>query len=67
MPNPSVLGLKSLLTGLTGKIDTLKQVKKNVTEMSKGSECGIGFQDFEALEVDDQVQTYEVIEEKRHL
>ena len=50
-----------------GKIDTLKHVKKNVTEMGKGSECGIGFDGFEGFEVDDQVQTYEIVEEKRHL
>jgi translation initiation factor IF-2 len=35
--------------------------------MGKGSECGIGFDGFETFEVDDQVQTYEIVEEKRHL
>lgn len=35
--------------------------------MGKGTECGIFFEGFEDLEVDDQVQTYDVIEEKRHL
>jgi translation initiation factor IF-2 len=35
--------------------------------MAKGSECGIGFEDFQDLRVDDQVQTYEIIEEKRTL
>lgn len=56
-----------VLTETLGKIDTLKHVKKNVMEMGKGSECGIGFDGFEKLEIDDQVQTYEVVEEKRHL
>ncbi|KAI5466465.1 hypothetical protein BGZ63DRAFT_400845 [Mariannaea sp. PMI_226] len=50
-----------------GKIDTLKHVKKDVMEMGKGTECGIGFEGFEDLQVDDQVQTYDVVEEKRHL
>lgn len=36
-------------------------------EMGKGSECGVGFEGFEELEVDDQIQTYEAIEEKRTL
>ena len=36
-------------------------------EMGKGTECGIGFEDWEGLEVDDQVQTYEIVEEKRTL
>jgi translation initiation factor IF-2 len=51
----------------TGKIDTLKHVKKDVMEMGKGTECGIGFDDFQDLQVDDQVQTYEIIKEKRYL
>lgn len=50
-----------------GKINTLKHVKKDVMEMGKGSECGIGFEDFQDLQVDDQIQTYEEIKEKRHL
>lgn len=35
--------------------------------MGKGSECGIGFDGFQDLRVDDQVQTYDIIEEKRTL
>ncbi|KAJ4326884.1 translation initiation factor IF-2 [Fusarium piperis] len=50
-----------------GKIDTLKHVKKDVMEMGKGTECGIGFEDFQELEIDDQIQTYEVLKEKRTL
>ncbi|KAM0552004.1 hypothetical protein ACHAPJ_008114 [Fusarium lateritium] len=50
-----------------GKIDTLKHVKKDVMEMGKGSECGIGLEDFQDLQVDDQIQTYEEIKEKRTL
>ncbi len=34
-------------------METLKHVKKNVMEMGKGSECGIGLEDFEEFEVDD--------------
>lgn len=35
--------------------------------MSKGSECGIAFEGFEGFQVDDQVQTYQIVEEKRQL
>ena len=56
--------MTSLLAGL---IDTLKHVKKDVAEMGKGTECGIGFEGFEDIEMDDQIQTYEVVEEKRAL
>ncbi|USW59114.1 Putative small GTP-binding protein [Septoria linicola] len=50
-----------------GLITSLKNVKKDVTEMRKGTECGMGFQDWEGFEVGDQVQTYEEISEKRKL
>ena len=50
-----------------GAIDSLKNVKKDVQEMRKGSECGMGFDDWEGFEVGDQVQTYEEIREKRKL
>lgn len=52
---------------LTGVITSLKNVKKDVTEMRKGTECGMGFERWEGFEVGDQVQTYEENEEKRKL
>ncbi len=45
----------------------MKNGKKDVTEMHKGNECGMGFGDWTDFQVGDQVQTYETIEEKRHL
>ncbi|KXT00827.1 hypothetical protein AC578_2915 [Pseudocercospora eumusae] len=50
-----------------GTISSLKNVKKDVTEMGKGTECGIGFDDWQDFEVGDQIQTYEEISEKRKL
>ncbi|KAG6006308.1 hypothetical protein E4U43_000460 [Claviceps pusilla] len=50
-----------------GKIDTLRHVKKDVMEMGKGSECGIGLEGFQEFQVDDQIQTYEEIKEKQTL
>ncbi|XP_044715523.1 elongation factor tu GTP binding domain-containing protein [Hirsutella rhossiliensis] len=50
-----------------GHIDTLKHVKKDVMEMGKGTECGIGLEGFQDFAVDDQIQTYEEIKEKRSL
>ncbi|KAJ6788857.1 hypothetical protein PWT90_09939 [Aphanocladium album] len=50
-----------------GIIDTIKHGKKDVQEMGKGTECGIGLEDFEEFQEDDQMQTYEVISEKRRL
>ncbi|KAL6898802.1 hypothetical protein GGI43DRAFT_407004 [Trichoderma evansii] len=50
-----------------GKLDTLKHVKKDVQEMGKGTECGIGLEEFDDFQADDQIQTYEEIKERRSL
>lgn len=52
---------------LAGNLESLKNVKKDVTEMRKGSECGIGFEGWNDFQVGDQVQCYETREEKRSL
>jgi translation initiation factor IF-2 len=46
---------------------TLKNVKRDVTEMKKGTECGLSFEGWADFEVGDQIQTYEQKEEKRYL
>ncbi|KAH9842715.1 initiation factor 2 [Rhodofomes roseus] len=45
-----------------GRIETLKQFKKDVTEVSKGTECGIAFGSFSDLREGDIVQTFVRIE-----
>ncbi|CAE6497494.1 unnamed protein product [Rhizoctonia solani] len=45
-----------------GTIETLKQQKKDMTEMRKGNECGMSFSNFEELKAGDHIQTYEVFE-----
>ena len=56
-----------LITNCLGKIDTLKHVKKDVMEMGKGTECGIGLEGYDEFEADDQLQTFEEVKEKRYL
>jgi len=45
-----------------GRLETLKQGKRDMTEIRKGSECGLGLIDFEDLQKDDLIQMYEEIE-----
>ena len=52
---------------LLGTLSSLKNVKKDVTEMRKGTECGMSFEDWAEFKVGDLVQTYEEILEKRAL
>ena len=51
----------------TGMLKSLKNVKKDVTEMRKDSECGMAFDDWEDFREGDSVQCFEEIEEKRKL
>lgn len=44
---------------LIGPLSSLKNVKKDVTEMRKGSECGMAFEGWEAFREGDMVQCYE--------
>ncbi|KAM0789199.1 hypothetical protein ACM66B_000044 [Microbotryomycetes sp. NB124-2] len=50
-----------------GQVDTLKQVKKDVLEVQKGTECGIALEGFSEFEVDDVVQSVEEVEVARTL
>ncbi|TGZ84079.1 mitochondrial translation initiation factor 2 [Ascodesmis nigricans] len=50
-----------------GTLDSLKNVKLDVTEMKKGQECGMGFDGWTEFLVGDRVQSYETVEEKRYL
>ena len=45
-----------------GKLDTLRQVKKDVAEMRKGTECGMSFDGFDGLQVDDQIQCFTMVQ-----
>lgn len=51
----------------TGTLSSLKNVKKDVTEMRNGTECGMAFKEWEDFQEGDQVQCYEEVEEKRTL
>jgi translation initiation factor IF-2 len=56
-----------LISSCIGMLDSLKNVKKDVTEMRKGSECGMGFQGWEDFQEGDQIQSYDEKYEKRSL
>ncbi|KAK3065618.1 hypothetical protein LTS18_002615 [Coniosporium uncinatum] len=62
-----VLRGKSKDVVFTGKLSSLKNRKKEVTEMRKDTECGMAFEDWEGFEVGDQVQCFDEISEKRQL
>lgn len=50
-----------------GSIETLKQYKKDVNEVRKGTECGIAFAGFSDLREGDEVVTFSTVEVPREL
>lgn len=66
-PLPSLFLEKSVTDVKTGTVNSLKNVKKDVQEMRKGTECGMGFEGWEGFEVGDMIQTFEERTEKRTL
>lgn len=52
---------------ILGTIASLKNVKKDVSEMRKDTECGMAFEGWADFEAGDHVQCYEETHEKRHL
>ncbi|KAI4164974.1 MAG: hypothetical protein LQ342_001250 [Letrouitia transgressa] len=50
-----------------GSLSSLKNHKKDVQEMGKGTECGMGFERWTGFEVGDLVQAYEEKSERRRL
>lgn len=45
----------------------MKSQKKDVTEMRKGTECGIAFEGWEDFKIGDTIQCYEESREQRRL
>lgn len=45
-----------------GRLDTLRHIKKDVTEMRKGTECGMALDGFDQVEVGDVVQCFTTVE-----
>jgi translation initiation factor IF-2 len=50
-----------------GDIGSLKRFDEDVKEVQNGYECGLSVANFDDVKVDDQLETYVVIEEKRKL
>lgn len=51
----------------TGKIKTFKHIKKDISEASKGLECGIGLEGYRDIQAGDVIQSFEVVKTKRKL
>ncbi len=50
-----------------GQLASLKRFKDDVREVQSGYECGLSIQNFNDIKVGDQIEAYEVVEERRTL
>jgi translation initiation factor IF-2 len=51
----------------SGKISSLRRFKDDVKEVAAGFECGLGIEGFNALQVNDQLEIFEMMEVARKL
>jgi translation initiation factor IF-2 len=49
----------------TGKIGSLRRFKDDVREVAAGYECGMSFDGFDAIQVGDQIEVFELVEVAR--
>ncbi|MDC0864696.1 translation initiation factor IF-2 [Rickettsiaceae bacterium] len=50
-----------------GTLKTLKRFKEDVKEVREGFECGIAFENYSDIKIDDSVEVFEVVEEQKKL
>ncbi len=50
-----------------GELSSLKRFKDDAREVQSGYECGLSIQNFNDIKVGDQIEAYEVVEERRKL
>ncbi|MDR3334559.1 MAG: translation initiation factor IF-2 [Treponema sp.] len=51
----------------TGKITSLRRFKDDAREVAAGYECGMGFEGFDTILVEDQLEVFEIVEVARKL
>jgi len=56
--NSSIRLLRDSVVVFEGKLSSLKRFKDDVREVSEGYECGIGIENFNDIQVGDQIEAY---------
>ena len=65
--NNSVRLVREGVVVYEGELSSLKRFKDDVREVQNGYECGLSIQNFNDIKVGDQIESYEVVEERRKL
>jgi translation initiation factor IF-2 len=59
--------VEGVTDSMIGTIETLKHLKKDVTEIRKGMDCGIAFKDFNDVQEGDEIVCFTTFEVAREL
>ena len=65
--NSSVNVIRDGIVVHSGKLSSLKRFKDDAKEVAAGFECGIGIEDFNDIQIGDQLEIIEIIEVARKL
>ncbi len=65
--NSSIRVLRDNVVVFTGKLESLRRFKDDVSEVRSGTECGIGVKDYNDVKVGDQIEVFETQEVVRQL
>lgn len=65
--NSSLRVLRNNVVIFTGKLESLRRFKDEVTEVKSGTECGIGVKDYNDIKPGDQIEAYEITQVTRTL
>ena len=63
----SVNVIRDGVVKFTGKVASLKRFKEDAKEVKEGYECGLGIENWQDLQVGDQIEAFEFVEVKRKL
>ena len=50
-----------------GQLDSLKRFKDDASEVSSGTECGIGIENYSDVKAGDKIEVFDRVETKRSL
>ncbi len=65
--NSSIRVLRDNVVVFTGKLESLRRFKDDVSEVKSGVECGIGVKDYNDIKPGDQIEVFETMQVMRQL
>ena len=65
--NKNVRVIRDDIVIFEGQLNSLKRFKDDASEVSSGTECGIGIENYSDVKVGDKIEVFDRVETKRSL